>query len=200
MQLIDMDLNLTFEITAVIFGLAFLFLVIAEKRIGWIFGIIGSAISVYLFIYTKLYSEAILYTYYVVMGFYGWYIWGKKSDQEESLPVTKLSWISILKFIGLGICLALGLGYTFRRYTDASSPWLDSFTTIFSFIATYLEAQKVLTAWGFWIITNGATIFLYSSKNLDLYALLQLVYFIMSFVGYYRWNKSFKSHLKPDAA
>jgi nicotinamide mononucleotide transporter len=85
--------------------------------------------------------------------------------------------------------LALILAWFFDTYTDADKPYLDAFTTIFSFLATYLEAKKVLSAWVYWIVINGLTITLYYSKGLDYYSGLTVVYFVMSFVGYMRWKK-----------
>jgi nicotinamide mononucleotide transporter len=81
------------------------------------------------------------------------------------------------------------LAWFFNSYTDAERPYIDSFTTVFSFLATFLEAKKVLSSWKYWIVINGVTIGLYFDKGLDIYAGLILVYFIMSFVGYFKWKK-----------
>ena len=59
------------ELIAVILGLIYLILLIKEKIACWIFGILSSAISIYLFYSIQLYSEAILYFYYVIIGIYG---------------------------------------------------------------------------------------------------------------------------------
>ena len=85
--------------------------------------------------------------------------------------------------------LALALAWFFDSYTDADWPYLDAFTTMFSFLATYLEAKKVLSGWVYWIVINGLTIGLYYNKDLDYYSALTLIYFIMSFVGYFKWKK-----------
>lgn len=82
------------------------------------------------------------------------------------------------------------MAWFFDTYTNADKPYLDAFTTIFSFLATYLEARKVVSAWLYWIVLNGVTALLYFSKGLDIYAGLSVVYFIMSFVGYVRWKRS----------
>ena len=85
---------------------------------------------------------------------------------------------------------AICLGWYFENYSDATSPYLDALTTIFSFFATYLEAKKILSAWIYWIIINGLTIgFVYLTKGLDIYSILYVIYFVMSFVGYVKWKK-----------
>ena len=73
------------EWISVFFNLLFVVLIIKELKIGWIFGILGSLVSIFLFYQTQLYSEAVLYSYYVVMGFYGWWRWSEPGN--KLLPV-----------------------------------------------------------------------------------------------------------------
>ena len=166
----------------------------AEKKICWLFGIAGSLISIYLFYSTKLYSEAILYIYYVLVGIYGYWVWNKAEETDAKLPITDIKWLSIGSILLLGSALSWGLGFVLDRYTDAESAYLDAHTTIFSFIASYLEARKILSAWLFWIVINGVTIYLYLSKDLDIYSVLTFVYFIASFIGYYVWRRQFSNY------
>lgn len=180
------------EVLAVIFGLAYLFFLIQQNVICWIFGIIGSLLSIYLFYDSRLYSEAILYSYYVLMGGYGFYMWRRKSEDQSSLllVISELKWLYHIVFLLVGSILAWVMAWFFDTYTNADKPYLDAFTTIFSFLATYLEARKVVSAWLYWIVLNGVTVLLYFGKGLDVYAGLSVVYFIMSFLGYVRWKRS----------
>ena len=178
------------EAFSVLFGLVFLTLLIRQNILCWWFGIAGSLLSIFLFYHTKLYSEAILYAYYVVMGVYGYYVWSnKKSKGDLLLTISQRGFWFHFKAVILSSFLAILLAWYFDKFTDASSPYLDAFTTIFSFFATYLEAKKVLSTWIYWIFINGLTIGLYLSKGLDIYSALSFVYFVMSFVGYFRWKK-----------
>lgn len=178
------------EITAVILSLIYLFLLIKEIKYCWYFGIAGSLLSISLFYHEKLYSEAILYVYYVVIGVYGLYLWSNPKNSTK-IPIITWKLTSHVFVIFLGILLSLGLGYIFETYTDATNAYLDAFTTIFSFIASYMEAKKVLSTWHFWIILNGVTIWLYSQKGLDIYGFLTAIYFGFSFFGLYQWRKQY---------
>lgn len=188
----QIDIDLILEITGVIFNLLYLFFIIKEKKICWIFGIIGSLLSIALFYKTKLYSESILYIYYVIIGAYGYYLWDKKDKHNEEIKITTWSFLSHIYVFVIGTVLAITLGYCFENYTDAKNAYLDAFTTIFSFLASYLEAKKVLSSWIFWIILNGLSVYLYNLRALDLYSVLAIIYFISSFFGLYSWNKRYK--------
>lgn len=182
-------MNFYLELFAILFGLAYLFFLIKEQIICWLFGILSSIISVFLFYKTGLYSEAILYVYYVLIGIYGFTHWSTYIKKDKNFPITDLPVSTYLFLIILGEILALILGYTFNTYTDASVPYLDAHTTIFSFIASYLEVKKYLSSWKFWIVINGVSIVLYVGKDLNLYTALTVIYLIFSIVGYKQWKE-----------
>ena len=170
----------------------FLILLIRQNILCWWFGITGSLLSIFLFYHTKLYSEAILYSYYVLMGFYGYYSWNNnKSNNNLTLVVSERGLDFHLIAIVSSALTAICLGWYFKNYTEATYPYLDALTTVFSFLATYLEAKKILSTWIYWIIINALTIYLYLTEGLEIYATLSAVYFVMSFVGYFKWKKEF---------
>lgn len=177
-----------------IFNLSFLFLIIYRLRIAWIFGILGSAISIYLFLLpsVRLYSEAILYSYYVIIGIYAWVTWGKVSDTKNTILLERRSYQYHIKIILIGITLTICLGFLFSTYSNANNPYMDSFSTIFSFIATYLQAKKILSSWVYWIILNLFSIYLYLLRGLDIYSIQMFIYFIGSIWGFYNWKKIYK--------
>lgn len=186
------------ELIAVIFGLAYLFFLIKEHIICWLFGVLGSLISIVLFYRTGLYAESILYIYYVIIGFYGFFHWKKSIQKNRVFDVTDFSINTYLYLIVLGEVLSIISGYFFANYTDAKMPYLDAHTTIFSFIASYLEVKKKLAAWKFWIVINFVTIALYFNRDLNLYTGLTLVYTVFSFVGYKQWKKKVANKIEVN--
>ncbi|MDB4533758.1 nicotinamide riboside transporter PnuC [Vicingaceae bacterium] len=182
------NVALLLEIVAVIFGVFYTLLMAQNKVSCWIFGIIGSLLSVYLFVeYAKLYAEAVLYVFYVFAGVYGWIMWKRQSVIEE---VYQYKLGTHLKIIGVGtvcsILLYFGLSYFFAA---AEKPLIDSFTTVFSFIATYLMAKKWIGNWFYWAVIDAVSIYLYYTRGLDVYALLMLVYTALVVYGYWKWKK-----------
>jgi len=187
----DLDFVKVIENIATITSLIYLFLLMKENIWCWFFAIISSALSIYLFIAVKLYSEAFLYFTFILFGIYGWYKWSSKSNRGAKLEVSKLPMKLHILWIVAGFILAFILGYLLKTYTDAEKSFIDSNTTMFSFIASYLEAHKYLYAWVYWIIINGINIWLYATQGLSKLAGLMVVYFIMSSVGLWRWHKSY---------
>ena len=179
---------LLLEILAVIFGVAYIVLAAKNKISCWLFGIIAALLSIWLFIeHAQLYAEAFLYCFYVMAGFYGWYSW-QNQVKESTIYQHPLKNHSLLIIIG-GI-VSVGFYYLVTNiFTDAARPLIDSFTTIFSFIATYLTIKKWLNNWIYWIVIDVVTTYLYVSRELYLYAGLMAIYSVIALYGYLQWKK-----------
>lgn len=180
------------EIISVACSLAFIVLIIKEQISGWIWGIIASIISVYIFYMSQLYAESLLYIFYIIAGVYGFLNW-KKSQINRHFNINELSFRSHLVGIFVSIVSFLALGYFLKNYTNAKLAMADSFSTVFSIYATYLEANKILSAWLFWIVLNGFSIWLYYSRELHIYAAMMVVYSVLSVVGFITWRKQMKT-------
>jgi nicotinamide mononucleotide transporter len=188
------------EIWAVITGLVYVILAARAHIACWLFGIISSLLSIYLFYQGKLYAESILYFYYVIAGVYGWYAWSKQQSTEklQNEKVQIHTWD--IKQHGLtllaGIFFIILLSYVLRNYTDAQLPVIDASTTIFSFIATYMVTRKVLENWLYWIVIDLVTTGMYFYRAFYLYALLMIVYTIIAVLGYIRWKTVYQETLR----
>jgi nicotinamide mononucleotide transporter len=190
----ELSTALVIEILATTGNLIYIVFLIKEKIICWSFGIAGSALSVYLFLDAKLYSEALLYTFYALMGCWGWIRWHRRLEQDNN-PVIKWNLSAHSRAIMLACAVALGLGYSAQYFTDAERPFFDAFTTAFSFMATYMEITKVLETWIYWIILNLASIWLYHDRDLDIYAVLIGFYSVLSVWGFISWNKVYRTQV-----
>lgn len=179
------------ELFSVICGLLYLLLIIREKIWCWPFGILASVITVYLFFYNKLYLEAGLNVYYVLAGIYGWLFWLKNSNREHKTPVRNWTLPAHVFSITGSLLLTLVLGRIMHLYTDSPRPYVDAGMTIFSFVATYMEARKVLSGWYYWFVINGISVWLQFDRGLQLYALLSIFTTVMCIKGYLEWRKTY---------
>lgn len=194
-----MDMDIAFEIFAVLLALGYLYYMVKENTICWIFGIANSLLSLVLMIRVGLYSESILYVFYVGVGIYGLLLWSKKDKKGKEIAITNNKPIHNVMLILIGAAGALGLGHLFSTQTDAESPYFDATTTSFSFVASFLEAHKILSSWIYWILINGATIYLYFTKGLFYYTGLTVVYTVFSVAGLIAWRKKYLESKKNNS-
>ena len=187
-----MPANTIIEVMATGASLLYIVLLIRERVSCWPFGIAGSLLSIYLFIDTRLYSEAILYAFYVGMGIWGWARWAARAN-AGSHPVTRLSAQGNAILIAVSLAFGLTLGHLLATFTDAERPLIDAMTTSFSFAATFLEVRKTLDAWIYWMLINVVTIWLYQDRALDIYAALMGIYAVLSVVGFIGWLRTYRS-------
>ncbi len=185
------------EYAAVAFNIGYVLLAARGNIWCWPLGIVGSFLSIALFIDSKLYAESVLFVYYVVMGVYGWMQWKKHQTGAGELDITEWSLPRHFTVLAGGYAATFLLYQVLSRYTDAQMPLLDSFTTIFSFITTWMVARRVLENWIYWIAINALTIYLYFSRELFVYSMLSAVYTIMAVYGYTEWIRDYRRQTKP---
>ena len=182
------------EIIAVVAAIAYLGFAIRQQIVCWLFAAISTTIYVWLFIEAKLYMESALNLFYLVMAGYGWHVWRSGYQDGHDRPV--VTWrlpAHLAAITTLGILSALS-GYLLREHTDAVFPFIDSMTTWFAVWGTFLVARKVLENWWYWLLIDIASVFIYWSRDLQLTALLFVVYVIMIPFGLISWTKSMREH------
>ena len=181
---------------AVIFGLSYVLLISYNKRSGWIFAFISTLIFTYLCFIAQLYIEASLQLFYVIMAIYGWIKWSAK--KAKGLPIIKWPILRHIKYLALGCFAVLILGFLIGSFTNQASPYLDAFTTVFSLIATFMVARKVLENWWYWIVIDFGLIFLYGSRGYTLTAVQYGLFTALAVFGWLKWRKLYKLQ-KQDA-
>ena len=172
--LIQINLNWSLiEVLAVIFSIIYVILAAKENIWCWT----AAAISVLLYIYicytAKLFPETALQVFYFIMAMYGYYNWNK---YDASLRIKEWSAKKHLFIIFLGALLTFLMGFYFTTYTSAKMPIVDSVTTVFSVLATYMVTKKVLENWLYWIVIDIVSVYLYFSRDLHLTSVLFVVY------------------------
>jgi nicotinamide mononucleotide transporter len=143
-----------------------------------------------LFVEARLYMESALNLFYLGMAGYGWYSWQYGGDDGHDLPVTVWPLARHSLAIAAIVMIAAMNGFMLDRYTDAAFPYIDSLTTWGAIWATFLIARKVLENWWYWLVIDVASVLIYWLRDLELTALLFVVYVIMIPFGYLSWRRS----------
>ncbi len=181
------------ETAGVITALLFTILAAYEKRACWPFGFFSSVIYVYVCMEIKLYQDAIINMYYVIMAVYGWWNWSKPvSAENEKLPISWLRKYQRIQYFLIGITFTSISGSLFYFYTDASFPFADAFTTVFAFLATWLQARKKIDNWIVFFVVDAVSAVLYFQKSLYLTSLLFVVYTLLCVFAWNRWYLKIK--------
>ncbi|PCJ81768.1 MAG: hypothetical protein COA49_04495 [Bacteroidetes bacterium] len=146
---------------------------------GYIPAGIGAGIFAFLCWTKKIYAESALQLFYIGMAAYGFYIVSEPGSGEVWTIYSHLFWFitaSIFTFI---------LGAFLKLKTDASMPYLDAFTTVFSVIATWMMINLVHENWLYWIVIDLVSIFLYAKRGLKLGSVLFALYLLLALDGYF---------------
>jgi len=181
------------ELLAVITSIAYAWLASRNNIWCWLFGILSPLFTMYaLYFYFQLFAEVLLQVYYIGVAIYGLYTWkyGNEDHKEKQIEIWSIRKHTIL--IISGFILTVLLGYYLKNYSEAASTYVDSFTTIFAIIATYMTARRILENWIYWIIIDVISIFLYFDRGGKLFALLFIAYTIIAIYGFVHWRKTYR--------
>ena len=171
-------------------AMAYLIFAIRQNIACWLFAGISTTIYVFLFFTARLYMESVLNIFYLAMAIYGWVSWRRGCGENAELAVTTWPWRRHVAAMLAIVAISVTNGYLLTAYTDARFPYIDSLTTWSAFWATFLVARKVLENWWYWLVIDVASVFIYWQRDLELTALLFVVYVIMIPFGYISWRRS----------
>ena len=166
-------------------------------------GIISTAIYMWLFVRpgTKLYADAILNSYYLVMSIYGWILWGKKDNGRQELQIsfsTKKEWIVVGIFVFAGwaalyLLLTRVFVYVFPSYVPSDAAVWDAFVSATAWVGMWQLAKRKIENWILLNISNLAAVPLYMYKGMPFTACLTVFLFIVAIFGYIEWRNIYRA-------
>ena len=176
------------ESSAVLMSVLYVFFAAKENIWCWFFGAISAILYTYICFNIKLYAETFLQLFYLIMSVIGYISWKKPEVSKINQWSVKKHLILIL----LSIIFVFIVGFLLSIRTDAKMPLVDTFTTVFSVVATILVIKKVLENWLYWIVIDLVSIFLYFERDLHLSSILFMIYTIIAIKGYFSWIEKSK--------
>ncbi|MCD6091727.1 MAG: nicotinamide mononucleotide transporter [Bacteroidales bacterium] len=216
--------NILLEFLAAFFGVISVFYARKENILVYPTGIISTAIYVYLLSQWSLYGDLIINVYYTLMSIYGWYMWSKIIDNQQShITISrtntkdKLLATAIFIFTSAFVIIVyrhydvmpshLGFlesfNYAVKQLTSgnmedfrSATPFLDTFTTGIFFAAMWLMANKKIENWTLWIIGNIVSIPLYFVKGYGFTGIQYTIFLILAILAYISWSKKIEEQDK----
>ncbi|MBJ7265954.1 nicotinamide mononucleotide transporter [Idiomarina abyssalis] len=177
------------ELTALVLALGYLVLAAHQRQWCWAAAAVSCTIYAVLFWQGRLYMESLLQTIYIALAGYGWWQWQRQQSAAKESPdgaKYPLRW-HLIQWVWL-VPLAALIAYLLSVYTDADAAWLDTYTTVFSLLATWLVTKKAYETWWYWLVIDSVYVYLYASKGFVATALLFVVYLILVVYAMWRWR------------
>jgi nicotinamide mononucleotide transporter len=176
------------ELAAFVVSLAYVWLLIKERRTGWLLCIASGLMYIIIYAQAKLYADAELQLLYIAIGVYGYFSWGKKNSD---VPV--IHWASRMVFmlcIGVVVVMTVLWGGLHSLFTNASFPYLDALLASTCIVAQWMMARKYFQNWYLWIFANICYLWMYTSKGLLTTTVLYIIYFGVTMHGYFKWKRA----------
>ena len=206
----DFQVSSHWELIAVLLSVAYLVLAMRQNSWCWPAAFFSTMIYVVLFYKSALLMESLLNVYYLAMAVYGWRTWqirgnypiedGLPLTAKKSVKITSWPWRKHLKAVIVLAVISVALGYVMDNYTNADFAYLDATTSVFAVFTTWLVTQKVLENWIYWLVIDGASIYLFLQKSFNLTAGLFMVYCVMVIIGYIKWRQDYQGQLQKSAS
>ena len=181
------------DILTTFLGLIYIVLEYRASIYLWAVGILMPLLDVWLYYTHGLYGDAGMAVYYTFAALYGFIVWrfGRKHGQREGqeLPITHMRRRLYLPAI-VFFFVAWGATYwVLRTYTNSSVPLLDAFTNALSFVGLWALARKYIEQWGFWIVVDIISCYLYIIKGIPFKSALYGLYVVIAIAGYCKWKR-----------
>jgi len=178
------------ELVAVVIALAMVACNMRVNPLAWPLAITSSALYGLLFLDSRLYGEAGLQVFFIVMASWGWWQWLRGTgDDGGRLRVRSLEagrrWRVLL---AMGIAWP-ALGLLLDHATDSDVPWWDAFPTAGSVIGQWLLARKYVENWLVWAVVNVVSVLLFAYKGLWLTVALYSLFVLLSWLGWRAWRR-----------
>jgi len=191
-QLVGLAVANRWEILAVVFGIASVYLSTRENIWSWPTALVNVALYFVVFLEAKLYADMGLQVVYFALSLYGWYEWLYGGENRTELHVSRTSRPLGVRLAVIGVACAAVLGTVLARFTDAALPYVDSATTSTSLVAQWMMTRKILENWAVWVAVDIVYIGMFLFKRLYLTAGLYAVFLVLAVMGYVQWKQSLR--------
>ena len=180
------------ELIAAGLGLLYVWLAARHNRLAWPAAFVSAGIYGYLLWLDHLPMQAGLHLFYMLMAIIGWYRW-QATEQDTDASITRMSWRDHAWIIIGGSLLIGTTQWLLTNSALSQAPLLDSATTIFSLLVTWLVVQQKLENWLYWIVIDAVSCWLFLKTAHWPLAALYALYTGIAIYGYVYWRRQLKN-------
>jgi nicotinamide mononucleotide transporter len=184
------SLTSPWELLAMALALLYVVLAIKKSLWCWLAAGVSSAIYVALTIEWRLYMEAWLNVFYVVMAVYGYWQWRQGRDVSGDMMVLRWSLRAHLLAISIVVVLSMTGGWWLTHHSNAVRPYVDSLITWGSVVTTWMVVRRVAENWLYWIVIDAVAAVLYFQQGRGPTGVLFVIYVGIAIHGYRVWLRS----------
>lgn len=181
------------EIAAALLGVINVLLVVRRTTWNYPFGIAMVSLYFFVFLDAKLYSDALLQIFFLLIQVYGWWAWAHASRVDDGVAVGWMRWRSRLTWAAVTTTGIAVWGSGMARYTDAAAPFADATIAGLSVAAQILQSLRRVECWVLWIIVDILAVGLFAWRGLTVTSALYLLFLMLSVVGFIEWRKKAKA-------
>jgi nicotinamide mononucleotide transporter len=177
------------EAAAVLLSLAYTLLAVRRNLLCWLCAVASTILTLVVVVRANLSMQVVLNLFYLGMAVYGFIDWRRGRTDAGEVKIE--SWTvnqHVMAAVLVIIASALN-GWILARWTDATAPYLDSFVTWGSIVTTWMVARRIIENWLYWIVFDGAAVWLYYSQGLLAFAALFIIYLGIVVRGYIVWRR-----------
>lgn len=175
------------ELAAALLGVVNVVLVVRRSIWNYPFGI--AMVSLYFFVFAdaKLYSDALLQIFFLVIQLYGWWNWRRSRQVDHGVAVEGLRLPARLAWLAGTAAACLLWGFGMARFTDAAAPFADAAVAGMSVSAQILQSLRKVESWALWIAVDILAIGLFLSRGLTITAGLYALFLVLATAGLFAW-------------
>ncbi|MEP7318596.1 MAG: nicotinamide riboside transporter PnuC [Panacibacter sp.] len=142
----------------------------------------------------------------------GWWRWANpkagEADRKLELKVSYMKRDQLILTIGIGLLGTLMLGkfasnlhqwFPVVFSIPSAYPYIDSFITVMSIVATFYMIQKKIECWIIWIMIDIIATYLYYIKGVKFYSVEFLIFTLIATYGLLIWTREYKSYSNQKA-
>ena len=177
------------EIAAALLGVVNVALVVRRSTWNYPFGILMVVLYFFVFWSSKLYSDALLQIFFLVIQLYGWWAWAHAEHVDHGVVVGWMPWRRRMPWIAGTSAAILLWGTGMARFTDAAAPFVDATTAGLSVAAQILQSLRRIESWVLWIAVDVIAIGLFAWRQLFVTSALYGLFLVLSGIGLLQWRR-----------